>query len=517
MGMFDFLRRDRQEFAADERPDSTPAKAGLLTDQVMESFVSSLFDLTAPDQLLADAGKTRRDLETLMDDDEIGAACETRMAAVQSIPWALAPYDEADPRLVWTWDQISSVVEELIAGAWTAVPYGYSVMEVIYREEPEDSPANFGLSRVSEKPFWWFTPRQDGTLIRSGRAGSYSNDPLDTFFKFLVTVNRPTYLRPDGHALFIRLYWPWFFRSQGWRFWARFLERHGAPLMTGATKSNNVSALRNAMQRAIASAVLAHGKEDEIKVHASAGNGESFDKFITASDKRIQKVILGQTLTSDVQGGGSYAAAKVHDLVRHDRTLNDMRLVVPTVNQLIRALWALNWPEVPAADVPVFKLEAGEGLAKDRAERDAQLVGQAGIRLTEQYFLTHYDFEPGDFEIVEPGQQGAAAPGQGGSVQASRQGPGQVYRFQDDDGVTSDQRELDRAIDRAIDASPQPVDPAEIRNAILAASDEDDLAVRLRRLFQDNPPESMAAFLSRALVAAEVRGLADATEDQADG
>lgn len=53
---------------------------------------------------------------------------------------------------------------------------------------------------------------------------------------------------------------------------------------------------------------------------ASANAGQAFSVFQSAQDKRIQKVVLGQTLTTDVDGKGSYAAAKVHDSVRADRS-----------------------------------------------------------------------------------------------------------------------------------------------------------------------------------------------------
>lgn len=90
-----------------------------------------------------------------------------------------------------------------------------------------------------------------------------------------------------------------------------------------------------------------------------------------ARRKRIQKVILGQTLTTDIAGSGSYAAAKVQDDVREDRLRADVRLIAATVQRLVAALWALN--RFPG-EAPTFVMEAGEGLSVERADRDLKLA-----------------------------------------------------------------------------------------------------------------------------------------------
>jgi hypothetical protein len=46
--------------------------------------------------------------------------------------------------------------------AWAAVPFGYSVWETVYARS---SGNRIGIARLSEKPFEWFSPRQDGGLL----------------------------------------------------------------------------------------------------------------------------------------------------------------------------------------------------------------------------------------------------------------------------------------------------------------------------------------------------------------
>ena len=80
----------------------------------------------------------------------------------------------------------------------------------------------------------------------------------------------------------------------------------------------------------------------------------------TASIRRIQKVILGQTLTSGTDGGsGNRALGGVHNDVRIDKRNSDIQLVTPTVQAMVDAL--LVWNGYAPGDV-VFSMSDGKGL-----------------------------------------------------------------------------------------------------------------------------------------------------------
>ncbi len=68
--------------------------------------------------------------------------------------------------------------------------------------------------------------------------------------------------------------------------------------------------MRDALLKAHATSVLAISSMDSVELHSASavGNGsqayETFDKNL---ERRIQKVVLGQTLTSGTDGSGSRA------------------------------------------------------------------------------------------------------------------------------------------------------------------------------------------------------------------
>ena len=497
MSMLDRLLGRHTQMAA--APAKAPALSGLLNDQAVDAFADMLLRLPDPDEVLDQAGLTRADLRPLAADDEIATAFDTRLAAVQATPWRLEPGDGEVTTFVW--GELDKHIEAIIAASFAALPYGYSVGERVYVRDG----ARTRLAYVSEKPFEWFEPRRDRTLRYYAPDGSTGGEGevVDTAYKYLLTVRRPTYRQPRGHALLSHLYWPWFLRSNGWRFWARFLERFGAPLLLGKTEGDT-GELAKVLASAVQSAAVAVGAEDQVSAVEVRSDGGAFDKFAIAVDKRIQKVVLGQTLTSDTQGVGSQALGNVHNLVRQDRRFADLRMITPVLQNVVNALTWLNYP---GATPPVFVMEDGTGLQTDRAERDAKLT-QAGIlRPTEQYILDRYDFEPGDFEI------GAAqAPDQGvpGAQASRRSGPtgfaaGARRQF------TPGQNAIEDLADTALDASPQPIPPGELRRLIAAAASPDELIDSLTAAVDDNLATSQfRELVERALFAADVMGYAHA-------
>jgi hypothetical protein len=180
----------------------------------------------------------------------------------------------------------------------------------------------------------------------------------------------------------------------------QFLERFGSPMLLG--KSHDPETMADALLNALQDSVVAVGNQDEVTTVLASGSGEAFKAADDALVRRIQRLILGQTLTSDVGNSGSYAAALVQNEVRMDKRNADLRMQSQTIQKVINAL---TWLRFGAdAEPPRFVAEDERGIEKERADRDAVLAKAGNIKFTEQYLLRVYDFEKGDFEIVSSGQ-----------------------------------------------------------------------------------------------------------------
>lgn len=496
-----------------------PATAALWNDQAISQLIELFTKIPETDELLTQAGITRASLKKLETDDEIFQALRTRRESVVSTPWRFEGGDEKVAEFLQ--EELKPIMEQLVAGAWKAVPYGYSVMEAVYRRRED---GKIGLSTVAVKPLEWFDPRPNGELRYF--APDYSmveGEVVDQVYKFFMTRVDATYQNPKGEALLSRLYWPWFFRFNGWRFWGQFLERFGQPLLVG--KSSDPGKMVRALIRCHQDAAIGVGNNDSVEAIEPSTTGEAFDKLEAAVVRRFQKVILGQTLTSDTgkNGGGSYALGQVHADVKEGLRKADIRLVRRTAQNVVNALCALNGV---TKDIPEIVFADDAGLEAARATRDKDL-STIGVKFTKEYFLDRYDLREDDFELGppksstpppgQPGQPGGAdvpmgEDGQPVNPQAGMaRGPVEALifanrRVADPKRFTPAQQLVEDVAGLALSQNARPLDSAKIRAAVLAASDPKDLEERLALLCQAPTAVEFQRVLEQALFAADVIG-----------
>ncbi len=468
------------------------ASRDLMTPTAVWSLVDQLFSFEEPDEILRKAGKDRTELRRVVADDEVATAVDTRLAALVGTPIRL---DQSEgPVSEFVWPELERHGETVIEGAFSALLYGYSVIERVWVRRDD---GRLVVAEIDERPFEWFSVSAAGGLTM--RVGPQAGAALDTVDKFILTRHRASYRNPRGQPLLSRVYWPWFLRSAGWRMWARFLERNASPLMVGM--GNNTKTLAEALAAAVNSGVLAVAKDEKVERLDSGQRGEAYQAFSDQVDRRIQKAILGQTLTTDVRGAGSYAAAKVHDLVRMDRRLADVRMVRPALQAYVDSLVRLNFG--PGAKAPRVLLQDQAGLEMERAQRDAALAETGQIRFTEAYFLARYDFEPGEIKVVEPGAPGSAQDRAGAPAEMSAW---RGARFATASTLAQRQADIDALADDALELTGSPIRPADIRAALKVATGPEDLIDRLEALAGDLPSAAFTALVERALFAAEVVG-----------
>jgi phage gp29-like protein len=473
-------------------------KQSLFTESATDQILNSLITMGDPDEVLRKAGISRTKLRALMGDDEIMAAMETRREALLAVPWHL---EGKGKDFLFAWAEWENFHETAIRGMHGAVSYGYAVQEIVYAKRPD---GKIGFSEITAKPFEWFVPNLDGSVLYKSLRNP-KGEPTDPR-KFFLTVRNQEYNNRYGEALFSRLYWPWFFRQQGWRFWVKWLERFGTPMLVGKT-SGDATEMAKALAKAVQNSVAAVGNGDDIQVVAGGGTAGHFEGFNTAISKRINKVILGQTLTSDTHGVGSQALGNIHNEVRLDRRNSDIRLVSKTAQRMVSALWALNGF---SGEAPVFRMEDGAGLEKERADRDATLVNANVLQLTDQYLYRVYDYEEGDFIAGYPSVSAEAGrsilPKVENDTGRSIFAAGGKVRF------TKNQQVVEDEIDSMLANVASPISDADIKAAIRAATSPGDLNDRLAVLLSGVPPKDFEQVASKAFFAADLLGYAHASD-----
>ena len=115
-------------------------------------------------------------------------------------------------------------------------------------------------------------------------------------------------------------------------------------------------------------------------LEAEAKTWEMFPKQIETANAELSILLVGQNLTSEVQGG-SFAAAKIHQNVRDDLVRFDAEALATTLREQVLSWWAefnfgdarlAPWPnwdtKPPAPPMP----PASAGAANDDPAEDAE-------------------------------------------------------------------------------------------------------------------------------------------------
>ena len=191
-------------------------------------------------------------------------------------------------------------------------------------------------------------------------------------------------------------------------FWL-FTERCGLPYVVGKypqhSQAESITELWQAVQAVTADgrAVMEEGASIEFhNTLSAAGSGTLWDAQVRICNAEISKAILGQTLSTETSGSGSYALGITHENLRHEQVLRVARAIAATLTaQLIKPIVLFNFG--PAAKVPqlqyVAPKMAGEAEAKFLAEA-AKLVPVPAYHIYDTLGIPHP--EDGDAVVHNP-------------------------------------------------------------------------------------------------------------------
>lgn len=434
----------------------------------------------------------RRDLRKLYMDDEICAATDTRKEACTSTPWRIVGGDETVNKEIW--ELFQPIIPTVLGYSWWAVPYGFSVIQLIWKFEGNKFIPDF----VLDQPFESFKLDKDQKLVF---ASDQSQVAMEN--KFFATIRNPSAQSPLGEALYQRLYTAYFYRLNAWEFWISYLESWGKPFIHAASDDNDqktVDFLKTLIGVKRPRGVIT-GKNTELKVVEGSGSGAmSFKDFEQALSQRIQRLILGQTLTSGAGDIGSQALGTVHNEVRDDKRQADCKLLETTIQKIINSYFVINDLK---GEIPMFEFQQIKGLNKDLAERD-NLLQQQGVQHTEKYYEENYDFDPEDFELVEP-QLPVGQPFQAGTKKNQRK-PGRKF--------AADQEVIDAQIkteENALENSANVFTQEEIFAAVKKAKNKKDLINNLAQLMGKDS-KKFEDDVTKALLMANVEGFDHGTQ-----
>ena len=169
-------------------------------------------------------------------------------------------------------------------------------------------------------------------------------------YKFITHVAKAKAGLPIRGGLARAAGWSYLFKNYVLKDWITFAEVFGQPLRVGKYGSGATEQDKETLLQAVANigtdaaAIIPESMVIEFTEARQNGSAELYQSFCEYLDAQVSKAVLGQTLTTEMpNGGGSRAAAQVHDSVRHDILSADARRLAATMNRdLVKPIVDLN-------------------------------------------------------------------------------------------------------------------------------------------------------------------------------
>jgi phage gp29-like protein len=308
--------------------------------------------------------------ESVQRDDRVATALNTRAQGLLGLPLLIEPSPEGDPKMarraaddlavdLAETDVVGSLVQIL---RWKIL-LGFDPSEIVWEGDAE----HWRFSLRPWHPQWSWYDWYRRLYVITTAEGLVEIVPGGGKW-MLLTPEHPYRAWIQGAIRSIAI--PWLGRQYAFRDWMKFNEVYGQPIRKAKTPSQTPDEDKDRFFNSIANAGSSlvvecpqgiDGQAYDVELlEATATAWETFKNATEDCDKRITLALLGQNLTTEVQGG-SLAAAKVHGQVRQDYLEADARGLERALRVQVLRLWAqYNYGDPDLAPVVRFATEPPE-------------------------------------------------------------------------------------------------------------------------------------------------------------
>lgn len=448
--------------------------------------------------------------EEMENDEHLYSVMQTRILALLACPVIIKPNPKTGQKGI----RDAEFIQEALDDALTfhaaqelalAIPRGYQVSEIMWGRDGSNIIIDELKGRKPERFF--FDTDTNLRLYRTGKANGELMPPMKFCIHRFYAVND----NPYGYGVHNRVYWMWWFKKHGWKFWMIFSEKFGSPTAKGIyppgleSKKDDLLDILTSIQQETAF-VIPEGVVVELLEAQRQSTTNTYEALLDRCDAGMSKAFVGQTLTVQEGKVGSLALGTVHDKVRQDYKEADGASMAACYNEnLIEPLCYYNGIEDP----PYAEIDTTEEAdLKDLAERDKILVKDIGLPVAKKYFYETFNVpEPGEGDdLVEPPAPGAAA---------FSEKPKPIAEFAEDSPARSKKLEgisdFNSVIDQAVGPFAQSYAEARgiIRAILKSAGDYKKAKRELKKL---DIADSIAGFLEKALFQGRAAGMESAMD-----
>lgn len=431
-------------------------------------------------------------------DPRVAATLRTRSLAVIGKEWNVIPASD---------DKIDIEIAEFVRQVFEGFAFdkarrsilrggvlkGHAISEILW----EKSEGQIWIKDMKHRAQRRFRFDVDDNLRLLTRENPLEGDNLTRMYpqKFQRFVFGDEPETSYGVGLGRELYWPWWFKKHGIKFWLVFCDKFGSPTAVGKYRPGSGEKEKRELLQALdaiqnsSSIIFPDGMSVDLLEAARSGSINTYESLAGFMNDEMTISVLGQTGTT--QGTpGKLGNEESHENVREDLVKADADALCESLNpQVVR--WVVDYNYPGHGRYPKMWIECAE--AEDHkalSERDKNLK-ETGVRFKKSHYVDTYGINPDNFEVAE-------------TKEAT-----QPLEFAEADGLST----LDQLIEDEL-ADWQPlfapvIDP--IVDAVGKVASFDELTQKLDAMANQQDLNPLIEALSKA--GTKARGLGDVSDD----
>lgn len=321
-------------------------------------------------------------------DTHMAGELAKRRRSVTGLDWKLRPQDDASQAEITRCQELQDIVasipgiEDGLYDMTDGIFKGFTAQEIA-GWDGKDTWTPTGLVWVPQRLFR--IDQKTGKLLylRHGTPEPLWSD------QWIIHEHRTKSGYIEQAALGRILAWAYSFKAYNVLDMQRYLERYGMPLVVGKYQEGASKEQRDALMRAVRN--IGHDGAGIISaqmaiefVQASQGKAQDFHDSIEYWERKQSIAILGSTLTSQAdRGSNTNALGVIHDKVRREIMLHDVRQIEPTLDSLVKKIALVNGM-FPANRIPKFKFDTAEQADREKMANVLKTGAAIGMKISVQ-------------------------------------------------------------------------------------------------------------------------------------
>lgn len=390
-------------------------------DSDPQRFFGMMYALPNPDPILRQMGRAEQVYNSILADAHVLGELRSIRGSFRSHEYRIVPGEEGNTKseaardlcVEWMSSGPPNSVADWLEVMWqmsACIFTGYRVHELVW-DIAENG--KYLPSQVIDRPGRRFHFDADGAPLLISRS-NMMGAPVEPW-QFAVSRHMPTSDNPYGQALLSSCFWPWTFKTGGWRYFVKYCERHGLPWPVGrytaGTDERDIQRLEDALAGMIEAGYVVAQEGTGLELLEASGGGSALpqERLILLCNREMSKALTSQAMIGEQLEVGSRAAADTAKDRQDEVHDSDRDISAATMSGIFKWITLLNFGAGVAAPKLEFFKQTTAG--KERAET-YRLATEMGARPSRRAMLEELDIPEAenDADALVPRGRLTAAP-----------------------------------------------------------------------------------------------------------